>query len=462
MSALAWVFLKLGGVALPLAALGWWLRIYPRRSLAWLALVPALTTFGVLVAPDVTWLVAALDAMLVLVALGDALTLPARKSFSVERGAGRIASLGKHHPVTLTLCNESRHAQEVTIRDGVPDELHPEPQGFQVRMQGRSRAVLRYVLRPSRRGAFLADRVHLRARSRLGFWQRLLDYPHETAIHVYPDMKQLGQYALLARTNRLSLLGVRQARRIGHDHDFERLRDYTIDDNYKHIDWRATARRRKLTVKDFQTSQSQQIVFLVDGGRLMTNEATGLSLLDHALNAMLMLSYVALRQGDQVGLVHFSDDIHSFIPPRGGMRQMNRILHASFDRFPRLVESRYDQAFRYLAAHCRKRSLVVLLTNIIDEVNANQVDRYLANLVGRHLPLAVLLRDHRLFDPVEPEHPNDEQLWRYAAAAEIIAWRHQVLTDLESKGVLALDVFPEQMTAPLVNRYLQIKARHLL
>ena len=238
------------------------------------------------------------------------------------------------------------------------------------------------MLQPSRRGAFAIEPVHLRARSRLGFWQRLLDYPAATTVNVYPDMQQLSQYALLARTNRLSLLGVRRTRRIGQDHDFERLRDYTIDDNYKHIDWRATARRRKLTVKDFQVSQSQRIIFLIDCGRMMTNQAAGLSLLDHALNAMLMLSYVALRQGDSVGMISFSDEIHSFVPPRGGMNQMNRLLHASFDRFPQLTESRYDQAFRYLASHCRKRSLVVLVTNVIDEVNTDQIDRYLTNLVG--------------------------------------------------------------------------------
>jgi uncharacterized protein (DUF58 family) len=195
---------------------------------------------------------------------------------------------------------------------------------------------------------------------------------------------------------------------------------------------------------------------------MMTNEAAGLSLLDHALNAALMLSYVALRQGDTVGLLAFSDEIHGYVPPRGGMAQMNRLLHAAFDRFPRLVESRYDQAFRYLAAHSRKRSLVVLITNVIDEVNANQVGRYLGNLAGRHLPLGVVLRDRRIFEAVEVEEPQGRQLWRAAAAAEILAWRHQVLTDLQSKGVLTLDVFPEEMTAPLINRYLEIKARHLL
>jgi uncharacterized protein (DUF58 family) len=302
----------------------------------------------------------------------------------------------------------------------------------------------------------------LEAASRLGLWRRMLNCPVETVIHVYPDMKQLSQYALLARTNRLSLLGVRRTRRIGQDHEFERLRDYTIDDNYKHIDWRSTARRGKLTVKDFQASQSQRIIFLLDCGRMMTNQAAGLSLLDHGLNAMLMLSYVALRQNDAVGLLSFSDEIHGFLPPRRGMQQMNRLLHASFDRFPRLVESRYDQAFRYLAGHCRKRSLVVLVTNVIDEVNAHQIQRYLSNLVGRHLPLGVLLRDRSLFAAVEVEHPGPQQLWPAAAAAEILTWRHQVLTDLQSKGVLALDVFPEAMTAPLLNRYLEIKARHLL
>jgi len=104
----------------------------------------------------------------------------------------------------------------------------------------------------------------------------------------------------------------------------------------------------------------------------------------------------------------------------------------------------------------------VLVTNVIDEVNAGQVQQYLTNLVGRHLPLGVLLRDHRMFDAVEVEQPDGEALWQAAAAADILAWRHQVLSDLQSRGALTLDVFPEQMTAPLVNRYLEIKARHLL
>ena len=256
--------------------------------------------------------------------------------------------------------------------------------------------------------------------------------------------------------------GVRRARKIGQDNDYERLRDFTRDDNYRHIDWRSTARRNKLTVKDFQSSQSQRVIFLLDCGRMMTNQVAGLSLLDHTLNAMLMLSHVALRQGDSVGLLCFSDCVHTYVPPRSGRKQMNQLMHAVFDRFPKLTESRYDEAFLYLNTHCKKRSLVILVTNLIDEVNSHQIEQYLGSVVGRHLALGVLLRDHRLFDAAEVTQPTGRNLYTAAAAAEILTWRHQVLTDLEHRGVLSLDVFPEDMTAPLLNRYLDIKARHLL
>jgi uncharacterized protein (DUF58 family) len=142
---------------------------------------------------------------------------------------------------------------------------------------------------------------------------------------------------------------------------------------------------------------------------------------------------------------------------------MNHLLHASFDQFPQFVESRYDEAFMYLSSHLRRRALVVLMTNVIDQVNAHQIHRYLTSIVGRHLPLAVLLRDRQLFEPIERVTGADDQtLFEGAAAAGILSWRYQVLTDLQRQGVLCLDVFPDQLTAPLINEYLDIKARGLL
>jgi uncharacterized protein (DUF58 family) len=448
----------LGTFAL-LARLG---KIYPHQPLVLLIAVPGILSLGLMSAGALFTALLAIDAAIVAAAVIDLLSLPRLTNFLAERQMLRVASLRQPHPVQLTITNRSRRTQAVWVRDGVPAPLMAEPEDMLVRLAPRSRSTLKYVIKAGRRGAFSLAAVHLRVRSRFGLWQRFLDYPLEGELNVYPDMKQLSEYGVLARTNRLSLVGVRRTRKIGQDNEFERLRDFTRDDNYKHIDWRSTARRSKLTVKDFQANQSQRILFLIDCGRMMANEAAGLSLLDHSLNAMLMLSYVALKQGDSVGLLCFSDEIHGFVPPTGGMNQMNRLLHASFDRFPRMVESRYDEAFLYLASRCRKRALVVLITNLIDEVNANQVERYLTSFVGRHLPLGVLLRDRQLFDAADAPDPRDKTLYRAAAAAEILIWRHQVLSDLASKGVLSLDVFPEDLTAPLVNSYLNIKARHLL
>jgi uncharacterized protein (DUF58 family) len=275
-------------------------------------------------------------------------------------------------------------------------------------------------------------------------------------------MKQLADYALLARTNRLSLIGVRRTRRIGQDSDFERLRDYTRDDTYRHIDWRSTARRGKLTVRQFQSDQSQRIIFLLDCGRMMTNQREGYSLLDHALNSMLMMSYVALAQGDEVGMLCFSDQIHSYLPPRGGSSQMNRLLQAGFDQFPRMVESRYDDAFLYLSNHCKRRSLVVFTTSVIDEVNASQIVDYLSNLTGRHLPLGVLIRDRQMFDAADSPDGGPHKMYAAAAAADILLWRHERIVDLQHRGVLVIDAFPEDLAAPMVNEYLRIKAKHLL
>ena len=449
-------------LAIPLLALAVWKRIFPHLPLLAALLAPLLLSFLVLARDDAILLVLLVDVVIVIIGAIDLLSLPRQKAFTVQRDLLQVASLDKAHAVTLTIANQTRRGWRIWVRDDLPAEFSAVPDQFHLELGRGSQAILPYEFRSRRRGEFFLRKVYLQAVSRWGLWKRFLDYPTGATVHVYPDMQQLSKYALLARTNRLSLIGVRRTRRIGQDNEFERLRDYSRDDNYRHIDWRATARRNKLTVKDFQVNQSQQLIFLVDCGRMMTNEAAGFSLLDHALNSMLMLSYVALRQGDSVGLITFSDQIHSFVPPRGGLRQMNYLLHASFNRFPRLVESRYDEAFLYLASHCRKRSLVVLVTNVIDEVNALQVQQYLRTLVGRHLPVGVLLRDRQLFAAAERPDPEGPELFRAAAAAQIIGWREQVLTDLTHQGVRALDVFPEELTAPLVNQYLEIKARHLL
>jgi uncharacterized protein (DUF58 family) len=477
-----WPWLLLVLASLPLVFAAFWLRIYPTRR--WVALLGSSVVLSVAVVfyPTLLVVLGLLDGMIfTITAIDCVLHLIATQKMRgsgliVERNVSRTGSLGVPLDCSLSLQNHTQMRMKGFLRDDVPNSFVSVPEQHQLDLSPGLQLKLHRKLTPHRRGAFHLDRVDLKLFSPLGLWQRHISRNLESQLNVFPDMKQLSDYALLARTDRLSLIGVRRTRRIGQDSDFERLRDYTRDDNYRHIDWRSTARRNKLTVRQFQSDQSQRLIFLLDCGRMMTNQRNGYSLLDHALNSILMMSYVALHQGDSVGMICFSNTIHAYLPPKGGASQMNRLLQAGFDQFPRMVESRYDQAFLYLNSHCKRRSLVTLTTNIVDEVNAEVVADHLSNLTGTHLPLAVVLRDREMFDaadyPAEvlqaagknsgPEQLDETLAYRAAAAAEMLVWREQVLSGLRHKGVLVVDAFPDELSAPMVNQYLQVKAQHLL
>lgn len=461
-SQLPWLTLAL--LALPLVLAAWKLKIYP--SIWWTGIlgISLIASVVTIFYRNFLIMAAAVDLFLVAVAAIDFLWLylNTNRGIEVSRIIPRTCSLGV--PLTSEVTVENRTSMTLIgkLRDDTPDNFESSPTEHLLRLPRLGRMTARRKLTPGRRGASKLEHVYLRFFSPRKLWVRHLRLDLNSPLNVYPDMKQLSDYALLARTNRLSLIGVRKTRRVGQDSEFERLRDYSRDDNYRHIDWRSTARRRKLTVRQFQNDQSQRVIFMLDCGRMMTNERDGYTLLDHALNSTLMMAYVALSQGDAVGMLCFSDSIHSYIPPRGGNSQMNRLIQAGFDQFPRLVESRYDQAFLYLSSHCKRRSLVVLATNVIDEVNAGAVVDYLGNINGQHLPLGVLLRDREMFDAADSPRGDKFQMYRAAAAADILLWRDQVLKDLEHRGVLVVDAFPDQLTAPLVNQYLEVKAQHLL
>lgn len=433
-------------------------KVYPYIVYPIALLIPTVLTAGIMF--NAAWLVPALaaDALILIVSLLDLFTLPSTSTLRAERHHHKVASIVKNTDVAFRMINESSRRLRLTLLDDLPETFEVEESIFRASIGPRETKEFQYSFKPTKRGQFNLRCIHVRSRSLFGFWVRHLTVPVETQIHVYPDLHQLSHYALLARTNRLNLLGVRRTRKVGQDNEFERLREYTRDDHYRNINWRSTARHNKLIVQDYQNTQSQRIIFLIDCGRMMTNESANMTFVDHALNSMLMLSHVALSKGDSVGLICFSDKIHCFVPPRSGMSQMNQLLHASFNQFPRMVESRYDEAFLYLANRCNKRALVVLITNVVDEVNAQQVVQYMQTVSRRHLPISVMLRDHHIFDEAE----QTKSLYNAAAAAQILNWRHDVLNTLTHRGAFAMDVFPEDMTTPIINQYLEIKARHLL
>ena len=481
------------------------------------------------------------DAVVVGALVWDWITvMKAGRGVTVSRTTEEVAALGRPHDVSILLTNPSRKGFVCDVVDDTSSYAQSTPPLAQIdslatvgeekeHNAGKNFAYFRahvvpaascerlnYRLLWNRRGVFSLEFVAVRFIGVLKCWRRYEKFPCRSTFKVYPNLCQLSRQELFARKSQFLMPGVRKMRRVGQDAEFERLRDYNLDDQYKFIDWKATARRSKLIVRDFQTTRNQRVIIALDAGRMTMNRSNGISLFDCALNSTLALAYIALRQGDEVGCLVFSDDIKVFVPPRGGASHMNAITRGVFDVFPERVESRYDRAFSYLKTHSSKRALIVLATNVLDQRNADQIQKCMTGLTGAHLPLGLFLRERSLFDCVEKydeieegvrasssvkvnalatnsskklalwlrqyqeADPVDEieKMFKYdgrvlakqpedlffqaAAASEILNWRRKTIANLEARGVLSLDVFPEDATAPLVNKYLEIKARKLL
>ena len=336
----------------------------------------------------------AVDLLIALVAGLDAL-LGRRRLVTIEREPPRVLSVGRPNPVRLHLRSLAPRPLRVSVTDDRSPELEALELPLQVTLPPGGQASLVYHVRPSRRGAAALADHHLRYPSPLGLWQRQLRVTAHHPLKVYPDVAAVRGYELLARQSRESLM-VRAIRLRGGENEFERLREYLRDDEYRDIDWRATARKSRLIVREYQQERNQTVLCLLDSGRLMTAESSGISQLDHALNATLMMAHVAARAGDQVGLLAFDAEVRAFVPPTGGRRAVNRVVQATYDLHPQLVESDFDLAATHLARRLRKRALVVIFTQVIDEVAAAGLLALVRSLPPRHLPLCVLFRDEEV------------------------------------------------------------------
>ncbi|MBK8255414.1 MAG: DUF58 domain-containing protein [Polyangiaceae bacterium] len=435
----------------------------PSRALVLLALAPLVLAFGMLFDKTLLWPMLATDAGIVLVAIFDGL-LTWRPTFTVKRHAAQVFSIGRPNPITLEVRSRTFRTLTVEIKDDLFDTAESTDFPISVEVPARTQRVVKYHVTPTKRGAFVLGSLHLRYRSPLGLWIRQVHLPIHTPVRVYPDVTAVRQYELLAREDRESSM-FRTSKRRGGESEFERLREYRRGDEYRSIDWKATARKQKLISREYQLESNQNILFLIDAGRLMTAETGGMSLFDHALNSTLMLAHVAAKGGDNIGLLTFADDVRTYAPPEGGSRAARRIVQAGYNLHPELVETNYEAAYQKVSTLVRKRSLVVLFTQVLDDLSAKAVIRLARGLLPRHLPLFVLFRDadvDALLDPQAATTADEGDLYTSAAAAELVSFRDRIMRELKKQGALVLDVPTSDLTPTLMNRYLEIKARHLL
>ncbi len=429
----------------------------PARALVLLALFPLGLAVATLLDRTLLYPMLAVDLAIALLAGFDAL-LARRALITVHRHAPAVFSIGKPNVVTLEVRSSARRRLAVSVTDDLFATAGSADLPLSLDLAPGGRETARYRVIPSRRGAHSLGDHHVRYPSPFGFWIRQITLAAELPVKVYPDVQAVRAYDLLARQDR-DPSASRASRRRGGESEFERLREYRRGDEYRSIDWKATARRQKLISREYQLESNQSLLFVLDAGRLMTARSAGLSLFDHALNATLMLSHIAARGGDRVGLLAFAGEITSYAPPARGAGAARQIIQAGYDLHPELVESNYGAAFEHIGLCVRQRSLVVLFTQVVDEVAAAELVRMMRGVLPRHLPLMVLLRDVEIDELVEGAAVDP---YLRGAAAELVGWHDRLVHDLKKHGALVLDVTPAELTPQLINRYLEIKARHLL
>lgn len=282
------------------------------------------------------------------------------------------------------------------------------------------------------------------------------------SVKVYPNMQRALEMELKALGARSFLAIQRKAIRRGEGREFESMRDYVRGDELRHISWTATARRSKLTTRQYQIERDQTVIIALDAGRLMTGRIAEETKFDTALHASLALMSASARAGDNCGLVVFGRRILKYLPPKRGLEHIDAVLEALHDIEPEMIEPSYARAFQYIASNTKKRAFVVILTDLVDKDSSKELINSLRLLRPRHLPLVATIGDRDLNAAVSRLPENIKDVFTQSAAEEIIHQRESALRLVESLGGMALDVTAQTLTPKLLEAYLKVKERGLL
>ncbi len=413
--------------------------------------------------PALQW-VALIYVVVVLLIFGldwrEAQSLP--KRFDIQRTHDNKLSLGADNPIFLSVRNRGTRPVNFWVRDEPPDEFEIEKRILHGRIPPRRIWDGIYHVHPLRRGDYQFGNINLRWLGPLGLVRRQGKWVIEDAVKVYPNLIDVRRYDLLLRKNRLQEIGLRHTRQFGEGTEFERLREYLPDDEYRRIDWKATARRHRPVTVEYQTERSQNVIALLDVGRMMQSPVENIAKLDYVVNAVLLLAYVATGKGDKMGMMSFADNVLHFLGPRQGRGQFYRMLELLYSIEAQPIESDYRRALSYLAYKQRKRSLVVIFTDLSSGLSMDALISHTAVLARKSLPLVVTISDPDVVQASRLQPTDSLSVYQRAAASQLLDERQVTLDHLRRQGVLTLDVPANQLSIAVINRYLELKAKTLL
>jgi uncharacterized protein (DUF58 family) len=438
----------------------------PTPRLLALLLLGAIVVAGASFAQPLTWLAVVYFLAVLGLIIADLLLTPRTDQIAVQRLADQKLSIGADNLITLAWTNGSARPIDAEVRDEYPYQFRVDRPLLRGTLAPLRSTDLHYHVRPLNRGDYTFGAINLRYRSMLGTFRRQARYDGapgtQAEVRVYPNVLDVRKYDLMARKGLLTELGLRRTRAAGAGTEFERLRDYTPDDEFRRINWKATARRNRPIAVEYEPERAQHIVFVLDTGRLMRPPIGELAKLDYAINATLLAGYVATLRGDEVGLLTFADEVGVYLAPDRGRGQFYTMLDLLYNVRSEAVEADYARALGYLSLKHKRRSMIVIFTDLVTLDAARPLIAYAARLAVHHLPVVVTMHDPNITSFARRPIRSASDVYERAVAEQLIDERRVILDTLNHAGILTLDVEADNLSIAVINKYLELKSRSVL
>lgn len=326
---------------------------------------------------------------------------------------------------------------------------------------GQTKRII-YTLRPTRRGEYAFGNLNIFVSVLFRLVQRRIIIEANRIVPVYPSFIQMRKYELMAISNRLTMIGLKKIRRIGHNLEFDQIRDYVTGDDYRTVNWKATARKSKLMVNQYMDERAQPVYCLIDMGRVMKMPFNEMTLLDYSINASLVLSNVAIIKHDKAGLVTFSHKTHSFLPADRKAGQMHKIMELLYRQKTGFLETSYELLYATITRNINQRSLLILFTNFETVASMQRQLPYLRQIAKRHLLVVIFFSNTELRKFIQKPASNTEQVYLKTIAEKFDFEKRQIVKELERHGIASVLTAPEHLTVNTLNKYLELKARSMI
>ncbi len=399
----------------------------------------------------------------VIIAIFDAVLLyHQRDGISAHREVPQKLSNGDENPISIKVANYYNFEIGINIIDEIPAVFQVRNFNLFYKLQAGENKLIKYSLFPVKRGDYNFGFLNIFVSSPIGLISRRYRFDEQASASVYPSIIQMQMYELYAISNRLTEAGIKKIRRIGHTLEFDQIRNYVRGDDYRTINWKATARRRGIMVNQFQDEKAQQVFSVIDMGRNMKMPFNKMSLLDYAINSSLVISNIAIRKHDKAGLITFSNDISSVLPASGHYSYMNRILEALYSQTTGFLESDFEKMYATIRQRIKQRSLILLFTNFESLSSLKRQMALLKGINNNHALVVILFENSELTDFREKPAKDIEEIYKKTIAEKLIYEKRQIVKELRLSGIQTILVQPQELTIAVINKYLELKARAVI